>query len=308
MRVSRGNIESDVGKAIVTIGMFDGVHRGHMSLINSVVSKARASGGESVAVTFDPHPRIVISGGDINLKFLTSMEEKIYLLEKTGLDHLLILPFNDELRKMGACDFVENILIRKVGLSYLVVGFDHHFGHKGGGDNTTLAACAEKLGFGITRVGALLDGHEAVSSTVIRECLQDGNLEKANSLLGYDYILHGRVVEGMKIGRSIGYPTANIEPCYDFKLVPADGVYAVETCIGDKRYKSMLYIGTRPTLENGGKRVIEVNMFGFDGDIYGANLSIIFRYHIREDIRFLSKELLREQIARDKEAAIRLLG
>lgn len=308
MKRHKQNIKIEAGRAVVTIGMFDGVHRGHASLISRVVENAVSTGGESVAITFEPHPRILLSGGDLNLKFLTSLEEKSYLLEKAGLDHLLVLKFDDEMRRMSACDFVEKILVGMLGLKQLVVGFDHHFGYRGAGDNTTLSDCAGRFGFDVSRLDALVDEDLSVSSTRIREYLEAGELISANRLLGYEYILQGRVVEGQRIGRGMGYPTANIEPDYNYKLIPADGVYAVEVGAGNRVYKSMLYIGSRPTLEEGGKRVIEANLFDFEGDLYGKRLRIIFKHRIRGDIKFSSRELLRQQIARDKEETLQLLG
>lgn len=308
MKVSGGNIKIEKGIAVVTIGMFDGVHRGHMRLLENVISRATATGGESVAITFEPHPRIVLSGGDINLRFLTSLDEKSALLKRTGLDHLIVLPFTQEIRMMSACDFVEKVLVRSIGLKHLVIGFDHHFGYRGAGDSTTLAQCAERFGFGVNRFEAVEEDGIIISSTVIRQLLEEGRLERANSLLGYDYIMHGKVVQGRKIGRGMGYPTANIEPGYPHKLIPADGVYAVEASIDSNMYKAMLYIGTRPTIESDGERVVEANLFGFDGDLYGKEISVRFRYRIRGDIKFSSRELLRQQISKDKEETLRLLG
>lgn len=308
MKTSRQNIEIEKGQAFVTIGMFDGVHRGHMCLVNNVVKLAGDTGGISVAVTFEPHPRMLLSGGDINLRFLTSLHEKEYLLARAGLDHLLVLDFNDQLRMMSACDFVERILVDMLGMKHLIVGYDHHFGYGGNVNSTTLDDCAGRHGFDVSRVDALVDGDVSVSSTLIRQLLEEGELGRANSLLGYEYILQGRVVEGKKIGRKMGYPTANIEPDWQFKLIPADGVYAVEVTTGENLYKAMLYIGTRPTLETGGNRVIEANLFGFDGDLYGKDLTIFFKHRIRGDMKFSSSELLSKQIAKDKDETLQLLG
>jgi riboflavin kinase/FMN adenylyltransferase len=308
VRISKGKIDLLKGQTVVTIGMFDGVHRGHMSLLGRVIKISEESNCESVAISFDPHPRVLLSGGDNRLKFLTSNDEKVTLMEKSGLDNILILDFTEELSRLSTCDFVKEILVTKLNMKHLVIGYDHHFGHRGSGSNLTISECAAKYGFGVTRIDALSEEGEKVSSTRIRRCLEEGYLEQANALLGYDYILDGIVVSGKKIGRGIGYPTANLKPVYDYKLIPQDGVYAVTVEFDGKLYKSMLYIGTRPTLETGGRRIIEANLFDFEGDLYGKQLSIVFKHRIRGDERFESKELLTEQIFRDKVEALRLLG
>jgi riboflavin kinase / FMN adenylyltransferase len=308
VKLSEGKIGIEKGRAIVTIGMFDGVHLGHMSLINEVISIAKRSGGESVAITFSPHPRVFINGSSTKLSFLTSLEEKAVLLGKAGLDHLLVLPFTEKLRLMTACEFVDKILVGQLGIRHLVIGFNHTFGYGGGGDSAILSECADKYGFDASRMPARIVDGLPVSSTIIRKNLDSGNLEKANSLLGYEYFLRGMVVEGKKIGRILGYPTANIEPDYKYKLIPAEGVYAADCTIDEKDYKSMLYIGKRPTIEPSGERRIEVNIFDFEGDLYGKSLTVTFKHRIRGDMKFDNRDLLMEQIAKDKIEALRLLA
>lgn len=296
-------------RPVVTLGMFDGVHRGHKVLIDFLVNKALATGGESVAITLEPHPRIVLSGGDDSLRFLTSLDEKKHLLEQAGLDKLMVLPFSRELSRLPACDFIKNYLVDIIGIEHLVLGFDHHFGHQGYGNMETISECAAKYGFGVDRLEALRDEDRVISSTTIRELILRGDLDRANDLLGYPYMLKGSVVKGKKIGRLLGYPTANIAPDYAYKLIPADGVYAAEAVIEGIDYKAMLYIGPRPTIEGDkGRRSIEVNIFDFDRDIYDKAIVVKFRHRLRGDKKFSSREQLLQQIKKDKAESVRLLS
>ncbi|HUS86397.1 MAG TPA: bifunctional riboflavin kinase/FAD synthetase [Bacteroidales bacterium] len=309
MKIHRENIDIDFTRPVVTIGMFDGVHRGHMSLIKSVTSKARSISGDSVLITFEPHPRIVLSKEGLELKFLTSLDEKKDLLDKAGVDHLLVLPFTREMSKIPAGDFVKMILVDRVIIHHLIMGFDHHFGHKGLGSHETIQKWAAKYDFGVSRIEALTDKDVTISSTTIRNYLTTGMLKEANYLLGYDYFLKGKVVQGKRIGSKMGYPTANIRPVYPYKLIPSEGVYAVEVLIGSLKYKGMLYIGTRPTLEDwGGEMTVEVNIFDLEDDLYGRDLTIVFKHRLRGDIKFDNTELLYRQIEKDKEDTLHLLG
>jgi len=288
--------------------MFDGVHRGHRVLLDSLISRAKNYGSESVVMTLNPHPRIVLSGKDSSLRFLTSLEEKIELLEELGIDKLVVIPFSRTLSRMPACDFIKKYLVDIIGVEHLIMGFDHHFGYRGYGNATTVAECAANYGFTVDRQKPLKEGDEIISSTNIRELISAGSISIANSLLGYPYLLKGKVVEGKKIGRMLGYPTANIAPDYPYKLIPADGVYAVKAVLDSVNYKAMLYIGPRPTLEsNSGKRTIEVNIFDFDKDIYRKNITVRFMHRLREDKKFNSSEQLLDQINKDKAEALRLL-
>ncbi|MBS0010384.1 MAG: riboflavin biosynthesis protein RibF [Bacteroidales bacterium] len=296
-------------RPVVTMGMFDGVHRGHRALLDSLVSKADSLGVESLVITLDPHPRIVLSGGDSSLRFLTSLDEKGGLMEEAGIDKLLVIPFSMELSRMQACDFIRKYMVDIIGVQYLILGFDHHFGYRGQGNALTIADCAARYDFGVVRMEALKDKDMLISSTSIREMITAGELEQANKLLGYSYILKGKVVEGRKIGRLLGYPTANIAPDYPYKLIPADGVYAVEVTLDGIDHKAMLYIGPRPTIERyTGMRTIEVNIFNFNDDIYGKDISVCFRHRLRGDRKFSNKEELLDQISKDKDEAIRLLA
>ena len=295
-------------KPVVTLGMFDGVHRGHRALLDSLIRKAKNLGSESVVITLNPHPRIVLSGSDSSLRFLTSLEERIDLMEEAGIDKLVVIPFSRELSRMPACDFIKKYLVDIIGVEHLIMGFDHHFGYRGYGDAVTITECASNYGFSVNRQKPLKEGNEIISSTTIRELIIEGSLSRANRLLGYPYLLKGKVVEGEKIGRMLGYPTANIEPDYPYKLIPADGVYAVQVLLDSLSYKAMLYIGPRPTIEySNSKRTIEVNIFDFDNDIYKKNITVRFLHRLREDKKFSSRQELLDQISKDKAEAMRLM-
>ena len=289
--------------------MFDGVHRGHRALLHSLISKASSLGTESVVMTLDPHPRIVLSEGDDPVRLLTSLDEKIQLMEEQGIDKLVVIPFSKGLSRLSSCDFIKKYLVDIIKVEHLILGYDHHFGYRGYSDAVSIKECALKYGFGVERMEALKDGNEIISSTTIRELISLGSLDRAIGLLGYPYILKGKVVEGKKIGRLLGYPTANIETGNPYKLIPADGVYAVEVKLDKLTHKAMLYIGPRPTIEKeAGKRTIEVNIFDFEDDIYGKNITVRFLHRLRGDMKFSTREQLLEQIDKDKAESIRLLS
>lgn len=289
--------------------MFDGVHKGHRALLNLLRDKAKSLGTESVVMTLEPHPRIILDGNGRSIRVLTSIDEKIELLEELGIDKLIVLPFSMEFSSMSVCDFTEKYLVDIIGVKHLIIGYDHHFGYRGCGDDVSISECAGRYGFGVDRVEALKEGDEVISSTLIRDLISGGSLQKANKLLGHPYLLKGQVVEGKRIGRLLGFPTANIAPDYPYKLIPADGVYAVEVLLGSSRYKAMLYIGPRPTIErNACKKTIEVNIFDFNDDIYRKNITVMFMHRLRGDRKFGSREQLLNQIIKDKAEAMRLLA
>jgi riboflavin kinase / FMN adenylyltransferase len=294
---------------VVTLGIFDGVHAGHKNLIKSLVDKALKIGGESVVITFYPHPRMVLSQNPTNLTFLTSLEEKITLLEKEGVNHLIVIPFNHEFSNKQACEFIEEVLVKKIGAKFLIAGFNHHFGNKREGDFDTIRRCAESFDIIVEQVKAFYTGEATVSSSLIREDLMKGELEEANRLLGYNYFINGTVVEGRHIGKEIGFPTANIVPDYKNKLVPKDGVYAVEVMIKGSKHYGMLSVGSNPTVnDNPEKKTIEVNIFDFEDDIYNSKICVVFRYKMRDEIRFANITLLAEQLEIDKKMALNLLN
>jgi riboflavin kinase/FMN adenylyltransferase len=295
-------------KPVVTLGIFDGVHRGHRMLLESLVSRAHEAGGESVVVTFDPHPRIVLSENPKGLFFLSTMAEKTRLLQETLVDHLIIIEFNEFIRNMSACEFIRLILVEKIGIMHLMVGYDHHFGRGREGDFSTISECAGKYGFTVEKVNQVTSQGGAISSTTIREALLSGRIELANSWLGHSYSLSGVVVGGRKIGKAIGFPTANIKPD-DYKLIPADGVYAVEVEVKERRLTGMLSIGSNPTVNSDPElRSVEVHIFNFDADIYGQSVRVVFRYRLRDEIRFETISRLVRQMELDRQDAQRLLA
>ncbi len=294
---------------VVTIGTFDGVHLGHRAVIDELKEKAVSISGEPVVLTFNAHPRQILAGNNSAFSLLTTIEEKRSLLEKFGVEHLVVLDFDKDLSMMGACDFVAKILVEMIGARHLVVGFNHRFGRSGEGDFETVKQCASQYGITVGKVGAVIAGSGTVSSSAIRDALSTGKLENANSMLGYDYRFTGRIVEGRKIGREIGFPTANIQLSDKAKLIPANGVYAVEIIRNDEIYRGMMNIGLNPTIvRDSASRTIEVNIFDFDGDIYGEEITVIFRYRLRDEKTFSSLEELTRQIILDRNKTISLLG
>lgn len=294
---------------VVTLGIFDGVHRGHQALLDDLVSRAKAAEGESVVVTFSPHPRLVLEQKQANLAFLTTMEEKKILLRKANIGHLIIVEFTKEFSNISACDFIKDILVEKIGTKHLIIGYNHHFGRRGEGDFNTIRQCADSLDFKVEQVQGYHAEEGAISSSIIREALLSGRLDEANRWLGYSYSVSGTIVEGRKIGRTIGFPTANIKPDYEFKLVPGNGVYAVEALLDGKTHPGMLSIGTNPTVNNDrNARSVEVHIIDFDGDIYGKSITVVFRKRLRDEIKFQNIEQLTDQMRLDKDQALLLLS
>ena len=308
MIIHEGYENLNIINPVVTLGIFDGVHLGHKALITSLLSRARSVKGESVIITFYPHPRAVLSDDNTRLAFLTSQGEKIYLLEKERVDHLVIVPFDYDLSNKEACEFIEEVLVKKIGTKYLIAGFNHHFGRKSENNFDTIRRCAESFKIVVERVKALDTDNGIVSSSLIREALLNGELEEANKLLGYDYFINGTIIEGRHLGRGIGFPTANINPDYKNKLIPKDGVYAVEILIEGIKHPGMLSIGSNPTVNDDPEnRTIEVNIFGFEREIYGSKICVVFRRRLRDEIRFENISLLAEQLELDKKMALQYL-
>jgi riboflavin kinase/FMN adenylyltransferase len=293
---------------VATLGIFDGVHRGHMALLDCLVSRARETRGESVVITFSPHPRLVLEQNNLRLSFLTTMEEKKVLLKNANVDHLIIIEFTIEFSKIPACDFVKDILVEKIGTKHLIIGYDHHFGRKGEGDFNTIKQCSEELDFIVEQVQEYQTEEGAISSSSIREALLKGKVDDANKWLGYSYSVSGTVMEGRKIGRTIGFPTANIKPDSQYKLIPGNGVYAVEVHLDDNLYPGMLSIGSNPTVNTDNRfRSIEVHILNFDKDIYGGKISVSFRKKLRDEKKFDNLEQLTAQMGRDKLDTLQLL-
>jgi riboflavin kinase / FMN adenylyltransferase len=288
---------------IVTTGTFDGVHVGHQTLINRVKEIANKTGGETILITFFPHPRMVLYPDDDTIKLINTQEEKILLLEKYGIDHLLIIPFTKEFSRLSSLDFVRNILVNKIGTKKLVIGYNHHFGRNREGTFEHLKEFGPLYGFDVEEIPAQDIDNINVSSTKIRQALLSGDITTANNYLGHPYTISGKVVEGDKIGRQIGFPTANIQIAEKYKLVPAKGVYAVDVFVLEKKYKGMLYIGNRPVLNNNSE-TIEVNLFDFNENIYHQKINIEFKERIRDEEKFLNLDELKNQLEKDKQIAL----
>jgi riboflavin kinase/FMN adenylyltransferase len=292
--------------AVVTSGTFDGVHVGHQKILSRLHEIADRNNGETVVITFWPHPRLVLYP-DADLKLLNTFEEKAELIKEQGVHHLLRIPFTKEFSQLTSEEFITKILVEKIGTKKLVIGYDHHFGKNREGSFEQLKLNGPKYGFDVEEISRQDVDHVSVSSTKIRKAIETADIETASHLLGRPYSISGRVIKGDKLGRLIGYPTANIEIDSTHKLVPADGIYAVSVIHEHSSYKGMLYIGFRPTIE-GTKRNIEVNIFNFAKEIYGESLSIKFHQLIRGDIKFNDLEELKAQMNKDEAMANQILS
>jgi riboflavin kinase/FMN adenylyltransferase len=296
-------------KAVVTIGTFDGVHTGHKSILEQLKREAARIGGETVIITFHPHPRKVIVSGQPAIHLINTIDEKIELLEKNGIDHLVVVPFTDDFSQQSPEEYIEKFLVEKFHPHTVIIGYDHRFGKNRLGDYKLLEEYSARLGFNLMEIPAHVINDNTVSSTRIREAVLHGNTDVANTLLGYDFFFEGTVVDGNKLGRTLGYPTANLQIENAEKLVPGNGIYAVELEIKDRpgRLKGMMSIGIRPTI-GGTDRVIEVNIFDFNEDIYGATVRVYIRKYLRSEVKFNGLDALVEQLGKDKEDTLRVLG
>lgn len=293
---------------VVTIGTFDGLHKGHQLIVERLKKRAREINGESVVFTFYPHPRVVTVPNENSLRLLTTKEEKIELFRKYGIDHLVIFPFNKEFASLSYSEFVSKILVEQIGTQYLVIGYDHKFGKNREGGFEYLRKCADQYNFRIEKMEALTVDGENISSTKIREALQNGDIKSANHYFGHHFTLHGTVVKGKQLGRKMGFPTANIEASDKYKIIPGYGVYAVTIKTSSGTYKGMLNIGTRPTFNNNAdNRSIEVNIFDFSENIYDETVTICFVDKIRDERKFSGIEALVEQLKSDRATALKIL-
>jgi len=293
---------------VVTIGTFDGVHLGHRTILKRLNEIAGRSGGQSVVITFHPHPRLVLHPEDASLRLLNSLEEKIRLLEQEGIDYLLIIPFDKAFSEKDSATFIEEILVRGAGTKKLVVGYDHHFGKNREGSFENLNRSGEFFGFDVEEIPAKDIDHVAISSTRIRQALQEGDIKTANLYLGYPYRFSGTVVKGAQMGRQIGFPTANLEIPGESKLIPGNGVYAVKVIAEGATWNGMLNIGYRPTVSNEGVLKIEVHIIDFSGDLYGKEIKVELYDRIRGEKKFNGIDQLKAQIANDKKSTLNLLG
>src|ERR1700744_4552050 len=293
--------------AVVTIGTFDGVHLGHRKIIERIKQLAKASGSETVILTFFPHPRMILHPEDQGLKMINTMDEKAELLEQLGVDHLIITPFSRDFSNQTAEEYVRDILVDKIGTKKIVIGYDHRFGKDRMGGLAELQQMAPVYGFEVIEIPEQ-DIHDvAISSTRIRKALLGDEITLANEFLGYSFFITGKVNRGDQIGRTIGYPTANILIEENYKLIPSDGIFAVKVYLDGKEYKGMGYIGQRPTI-NGMTRNIEVNIFDFNQDIYSHAIRMELLHYVRGDVKFESLEQLTKQLAKDKEDVLALFA
>ncbi|MDO1450917.1 bifunctional riboflavin kinase/FAD synthetase [Rhodocytophaga aerolata] len=291
--------------AVVTSGTFDGVHVGHQKILARLREVARLHQGETVVITYWPHPRLIVSTDSADLKLLSTIDEKIELLDKHQIDHLVIIPFTKEFSQLSSKEFITQILVEKIGTQKLVIGYDHRFGKNREGSFEHLIQNASTYGFEVEEIPRQDIDDVGVSSTRIRHALMEGNIHIANEYLGSPYTLSGRVVAGDQIGRQLGFPTANIHLEQAYKLVPMDGIYAVKVAHLDKLYQGMLYIGSRPTID-GKMRSIEVNIFDFNQTIYGDRLAIYFMELIRKDQKFDNMHALQVQLQKDYHQTVEL--
>lgn len=292
--------------AIVTSGTFDGVHLGHQKILQILRETTEASGGESVVLTFWPHPRMVVSQDSQSLKLLSTVDEKIELLEKQGVNHLLIVPFTREFSELSSEEYVQKILIETIGTKKLVIGYDHHFGRNREGNFQYLEDNSDRFGIQIEEISRQEIDSLVISSTKIRQSLLEGNVKSANDLLGRNYSFSGIVVKGRQLGRTIGFPTANVQVSESYKLIPTNGVYAVRTLVRGQRLNGIMNIGNRPTVDGIG-RTQEVHILDFNADIYGENITIELVDYIRPEQKFNGIEELKNQILKDQERAIQIL-
>ena len=295
-----------VDNPVVTIGTFDGVHLGHQSIFRKMVADANKISGETVVITFFPHPRIVLGLNSETLRFINTQERKINRIEEAGIDYLVIIPFTREFASISSEEFIRDFVVEKVHPVKIITGYDHHFGKDRSGGFDLLTEMGKQYGFTVEKVDAQEANDVAISSTKIRKLLEAGKVRAANSLLGYEYSLNGNVVKGKSIGRDLGFPTANIEVADEYKLIAAVGVYACRVQYMGRIYKGMSNIGYRPTIDHG-ELTIEVNIFDFDQQLYGEEIIIYFVDRMRDEKKFDSLEDLKAQLIKDKEHAQKIL-
>lgn len=293
-------------KLVATIGFFDGVHLGHRFLIGELKQLAKVAGLPTAVITFPEHPRAVLHS-DYQPKLLNSFEEKLEHLASTGIDYCIVLDFTEELSRLTARQFITSVLAEKLHVNMLLIGYDHRFGHNREDGFEQYTEFGTACGMQVMKASRYSEGEAAVSSSEIRRMLSECQVEDAQHLLTYPYQLKGSIVSGYKIGRKLGFPTANIQVDEPFKIVPGIGIYAVWVYLNGERHKGMLYIGNRPTLNNGDNITLEVNILNFSSDIYNNDITVAFINHVRGDVKFNSLDELIEQLEKDREMVDKLL-
>lgn len=292
--------------AVITIGTFDGVHLGHRQIIDSLKSVAAGVKGESVIITFHPHPRKVVSSVITGVRLINTLAERIELLEQTGIDHLVIVPFTDYFASQTAEEYIQDFLVEKFKPHTIIIGYDHRFGKERSGDYRLMEEKALVYNYQLKEIPEHILNAIKVSSTNIRHAILHSNIDEANNFLGYDFFFEGEVFNGDKIGRTIGYPTANLKSTDEEKICLGDGIYAVYARVEDKTYKGMMSIGFRPTV-NGKVRVTEVNIFDFAKEIYGQTIRVTVKKYLRSEVKFNGLEALKTQLHKDKEDSLACL-
>ncbi|HJH60560.1 MAG TPA: bifunctional riboflavin kinase/FAD synthetase [Bacteroidetes bacterium] len=289
-----------VPKAIVTIGTFDGVHRGHQAILKSMVKMAKETGGESVVVTFYPHPRQVLNIDSSHLRFINTQEDKIKLIEKTGIDNLIIINFTKEFSRTLSEDFILNYIVKRIEPVKIIIGYDHHFGKNRMGDFSMLFELGLQYHFKVERIPAQDVDNIAISSTKIRHSLQQGDIRLANKLLGYEYSYSGTVIHGAEVGHILGYKTANLELKQEYFMIEEPGVFAAYADFDDMTYPAMVYTGQRPTLDDNRPKSLEAHIINYEGDLYGKNIRLRFIDKIRDEHKFNNLQELEQQIETDE--------
>lgn len=298
---------SELKHTAVTTGTFDGVHLGHKTIIDKLISVAKQIDGESVLLTFYPHPRMVLFPDDHQIRLLNTQSEKEQLLESCGIDHLVVINFTKEFSRLSSLEFVRNILANKLKAKKLVIGYDHHFGRNREGSFAHLLEFGSLYGFEVEEIPAKDIDEVAISSSKIRKAIEAGDIDTANKYLGYAYSFTGKVIKGKQLGRTIGYPTANIAITDPYKLIPAIGVYAVKVMFAKQTYEGMLSIGKNPTVSNQNILSIEVNIFEFNADIYNKEITVFIYKKLRDEEKYSSLDELKAQLAVDKQNALKFL-
>ena len=305
MRIYKGIGELGAFKnSVVTIGTFDGAHKGHQKILSRLNDRAKETQGESILFTFYPHPRMIVFPENHNLKLLQTIDEKIESLASFGLDNLIIYPFTKEFSRLTAFEFVRDILVEKLKVKTLVIGYDHQFGRNREGDLAFLKETAKIFDFDVEEISAEEVQEVNVSSTKIRQSLNNGNIERANEFLGRPFLFTGIVVEGKRLGRELGFPTLNIEVNNEHKILPKDGVYAVKVQIQGQHFKGMMNIGQNPTVQNNAEqeKKLEVHIFDFDKEVYGAEVKVFFQKFVRDEKTFSNLEELKSQLIQDEKS------
>jgi len=294
--------------AIITIGTFDGVHMGHRQIIDKMKAEAAEHNGETVIITFHPHPRKVVSSAILGVRLINTLEEKLDLLEQAGIDHVVVVPFTDAFANQSAEDYIQHFLVNTFHPHTIIIGYDHRFGRERAGDYRLLEKEAKKYNYRLKEIPKHILENISISSTNIREAILHSDIATANKLLGYEFFFSGEVVHGDKLGRKLGYPTANLKVMNVEKITQGNGIYAVyaQTEDATEKKKGMMSVGFRPTVD-GKKRVIEVNIFDFDKEIYGQTLKVFVKKYLREERKFDGLEALIKQIDQDKVDSLNIL-